>query len=61
MAQRLSLSAAEAYTQIPASTLRSYVSSGRLKAARSPNNRLWFSVEDLDALFTPVKKGKLHA
>lgn len=39
---------------IPYSTLRAYIASGRLKARRTPNNRIWLAITDIEALYTPI-------
>ncbi len=36
------------------STLRGYIHSGRLKALRGPNDRIWLRVSDIEALYTHI-------
>jgi predicted site-specific integrase-resolvase len=55
MAERLGLRAAADYTKLPPSTLRLYVSTGKLPATKTPNGRLWFEREALERLFEPVE------
>jgi helix-turn-helix, Psq domain len=39
---------------IPYSTLRSYVSDGRLPAFKTPNRKVWIRPADVAALFIPI-------
>jgi hypothetical protein len=36
------------------SSLRAYVHSGRLKALRGPNDRIWLRVSDIENLYTQI-------
>jgi predicted site-specific integrase-resolvase len=41
---------------LPYSTLRAYIASGRLKASKTPNNRIWLKVRDIEALYERVEQ-----
>jgi predicted site-specific integrase-resolvase len=46
---------------IPYSTLRAYVSSGKLAGFKTPNRKVWIRPADVAALFIPIDPQEVSA
>ena len=57
----IGLREATAQYGIPYSTLRGYVSTGRLRAFKTPNRKVWIRPADVAALFIPVEPSEVSA
>jgi hypothetical protein len=47
--------ATQRFPGLPYSSLRGYIHSGRLKALRGPNDRIWLQVSDIENLYTKLE------